>query len=185
MVLKKAAIVAAGAVLIGLAGSTGVVSADPSTPPAPAPHEPSGSPGPPGPPPQAAPPVPPAQAGSPTHAQAAPPGPKTTIDHDGTFTVGTDIVPGVYTSAGPAQGHTCYWKRTNGSDIVDNAMSKKPQVVQIDPTDKTFKTDGCQPWQKNDAASVDPGKSPAEVKTQLDIISAIVGPHGGPQPPKP
>src|SRR5579884_1132744 len=128
MVLKKAAIVAAGAVLIGLAGSTGVVSADPSTPPAPAPHEPSGSPGPPGPPPQ-----------------AAPPGPKTTIDHDGTFTVGTDIVPGVYTSAGPAQGHTCYWKRTNGSDIVDNAMSKKPQVVQIDPTDKTFKTDGCQP----------------------------------------
>jgi hypothetical protein len=168
MVLKKAAIVAAGAVLLGCAGPIGVVSADPSTPPAPAPHEPTGSPGPPGPP-----------------AQAAAPGPKTTIDHDGSFTVGTDIVPGVYTSAGPAQGHTCYWKRTNGSDIVDNAMSKKPQVVQIDPTDKTFKTDGCQPWQKNDAASVDPGKSPAEVKTQMDILNAIVGAHGGAQPPKP
>jgi hypothetical protein len=164
MVLKRTAIV--GAVLLGYAGSTGVVSADPATP-TPAPPAHSGSPAPPGP-----------------HGQAAPPGPKTTIDHDGTFTVGTDIAPGVYTSAGPAQGHTCYWKRTNGSDIVDNALSKKPQVVQIDPTDKTFKTDGCQPWQKNDEATVDPGKSPAEVKTQLDIINALIGPHGGPQPPK-
>lgn len=164
MVLKKAAIVAVGAALLGWAGSTGVVSADPSTP-TPTPSRPPAPPGP--------------------HAQAAPPGPKTTIDHDGTFNVGTDIMPGVYTSAGPAQGHTCYWKRTNGSDIVDNAMSKKPQVVQIDPTDKTFKTDGCQPWQKNDEATVDPGKSPAEVKTQLDIINALIGPHGGSQPPKP
>ncbi|BBY08871.1 hypothetical protein [Mycobacterium noviomagense] len=173
MVLKKAAIVAVGAVILACAGSAGVVSADPSTP-TPAPHDPSGSPALPGPPAQAAPP-----------GQAATSGPKTTIDHDGTFAVGTDIMPGVYTSAGPAQGHTCYWKRTNGSDIVDNAMSKKPQVVQIDPTDKTFKTDGCQPWQKNDAASVDPGKSPAEVKTQMDILNAIVGSHGAAPPPKP
>ncbi|BBU22677.1 lipoprotein [Mycobacterium xenopi] len=120
--------------------------------------------------------------GSPTQT---PPGPKTVIDHDGTFAVGTDILPGTYTSAGPVQGRTCYWKRTNGSDIIDNAMTKKPQVVQIEPTDKAFKTDGCQPWQKNDAATVDPGKSPAEAKVQLDILNGIASQHGADQPPKP
>ncbi|EUA88892.1 putative conserved membrane protein [Mycobacterium ulcerans str. Harvey] len=32
--------------------------------------------------------------------QPAPPALKTTMDHDGTYAVGTDIVPGTYTSAG-------------------------------------------------------------------------------------
>jgi hypothetical protein len=86
---------------------------------------------------------------------APPPEPKTTIDHDGTYSVGTDIVPGTYISAGPVDGGTCYWKRMSslhGNDIIDNAMSSKPQVVQIDPGDKAFTTDGCQPWQRTDAA---------------------------------
>lgn len=51
------------------------------------------------------------------HADPAPPppppGPKTSFG-DGTFTVGTDIVPGVYQSAGPVEGGVCYWKRSNG-----------------------------------------------------------------------
>ncbi|KAA8967068.1 MAG: hypothetical protein F6Q13_06800 [Mycobacterium sp.] len=127
------------------------------------------------------------------HAAAEPPAPapqpKTTIDHDGTYAVGTDIVPGTYSSAGPVNGGTCYWKRV-GSDednktvIIDNAMSKKPQVVQIDPGDKAFKTDGCQPWQKTDTATPDPGKSPAEVKLPLDILNRLAGPPGG-APPAP
>ena len=94
-------------------------------------------------------------------------GPKTTIDHDGVYNVGTDIVPGVYTSAGPVGTGVCYWKRL-GDDAkqpLDNAMSKKPQIVRIDPTDKTFKTDGCQAWQKNDAAVPDPGKSPEQARS--------------------
>jgi len=113
------------------------------------------------------------------------------MDHDGTFAVGTDIAPGTYTSAGPLGNGTCYWKRLgagdDGKQLLDNAMSKKPQVVRIDPTDKTFKTDGCQPWQKNDAASPDPGRSPAEVGMQLDILNALLNPSGGqpPPPPKP
>ncbi|OHU83542.1 hypothetical protein [Mycobacterium talmoniae] len=41
----------------------------------------------------------------------------------------------------------CYWKRLSGDKIVDNAMTKKPQVVQIEPSDTAFKTDHCQPWQ--------------------------------------
>lgn len=84
-----------------------------------------------------------------------PPEPTTTVDHDGTFAVGTDIVPGTYSSAGPAGDGTCYWKRLSGNDIVDNALSKKPQVVRIDPTDTALKTNGCQPWQITDSASAD------------------------------
>ncbi|MGB6209099.1 MAG: hypothetical protein WBF82_19335, partial [Mycobacterium sp.] len=111
----------------------------------------------------------------------------TTIDHDGTFAVGTDIVPGTYTSAGPQGKGVCYWKRVAGDDgkqMVDNAMSKKPQVVRIEPTDKAFKTDGCQPWQKNDAAVPDPGKSPEQAGLPLGILGSLLG-GGAPPPPPP
>jgi hypothetical protein len=163
MTLKSTAIAAAALVVLG-GGAAGVASADP---PAPAP-----SPGPtPGP---------------------VPAGPQTTIDHDGVFAVGTDIVPGTYVSAGPVGTGVCYWKRL-GDDAkqpIDNAMSKKPQIVKIDPTDKTFKTDGCQAWQKDDAAVPDPGKSPADAGLSLGILNTLIG--GGapaapapPPPPKP
>ncbi len=55
-------------------------------------------------------------------------------------------------SAGPVDDGACYWKRVNGGGIVDNALSKKPQIVQIDPTDTAFTTNECQQWQKTDAA---------------------------------
>ncbi len=147
----------AGAALIALSwgAAGGLASADPPAPP-------------------------PAPAPAP-----APAGPKTSIDHDGTFAVGTDIEPGTYTSAGPQDNGVCYWKRVAGDDgkqVVDNAMSKKPQVVRIDPTDKAFKTDGCQPWQKNDAAVPDPGKTPAEAGLPLGILGSLLG---GAPPPKP
>lgn len=120
-----------------------------------------------------------------------PPQPKTTIDHDGTYVVGTDIVPGTYTSAGPVGTGACYWKRLgNGAtnNVIDNAMSKKPQVVQIEAGDKAFKTDGCQPWQLSDTATPDPGKSPADAKLQLGILNGLLGggaPPAAPAPPAP
>jgi hypothetical protein len=133
---------------------------------------------------------PPAPPPSPAPAPAQPgPGAKTTIDHDGTFAVGTDIVPGTYTSAGPVGNGVCYWKRLgagdDGKQLVDNAMSKKPQVVRIEPTDKAFKTDGCQAWQKNDAAVPDPGKSPAEAGIPLNILGSLLGGGAPPPPPAP
>jgi hypothetical protein len=158
---KPAAITAALLILSWGAGA-GLAHADPVVP-APPPGPTGPPPGPPG------------------------PGPKTTMDHDGTFAVGTDITPGIYTSAGPLGDGACYWKRL-GPDVdgkpalVDNAMSKKPQVVRIDPTDTSFKTDGCQPWQKNDAATPDPGKSPAQAGATLDILNSLIG---GPPAPKP
>lgn len=169
MTLKSTATAAAALAVLGWGAAVGVASADPPAPP------PAPAPGPrPGP---------------------APAGPKTTMDHDGVFAVGTDIVPGVYTSAGPVGDGVCYWKRL-GDDAkqpIDNAMSKKPQIVKIDPTDKTFKTDGCQAWQKNDAAVPDPGKSPAEAGLPLGILNSLIGggapaapaPPPPPPPPKP
>jgi hypothetical protein len=154
---KSTAIAAAALMVLGWGAATGPASADPPAP-APAPGPPPGP---------------------------APAGPKTTIDHDGVFTVGTDIVPGIYTSAGPIGNGVCYWKRL-GDDAkqpIDNAMSKKPQVVKIDPTDKTFKTDGCQAWQKNDAAIPDPGKSPADASLPLGILNSLIGGGAPPSPP--
>ena len=158
-------VAAAAFALLGWGVSAGLAGADPPAPP-PAPAPPPG--------------------------QAPAGGPKTTIDHDGVFNVGTDIVPGIYTSAGPIGSGVCYWKRL-GDDAkqpIDNAMSKKPQVVKIEPTDKTFKTDGCQAWQKNDAAVVDPGKSPEQASIGLGILNSLIGGGGGapaasPPPPPP
>jgi hypothetical protein len=95
-----------------------------------------------------------------------PPGPKTTFEGDGTFAVGTDIAPGVYESAGPVGDGACYWKRVNGDELIDNAMTKKPQVVQIDPTDTAFTTNDCQQWQKTDAAPP-PQAAPGDLLGQL------------------
>lgn len=101
----------------------------------------------------------------------APPGPaapagglKTTIDGDGLFIVGKDIAPGTYATAGPVGDKRCYWRRMNNVDphaknnVIDSAMTAKPQVVLIDETDKAFKTSGCQPWLKTDAVA---GQTPA------------------------
>ena len=155
---KSTTVAAAALMVLAWAPAAGLASADP---PAPAPS-PAPKPG------------------------TAPAGPKTTIDHDGVFAVGTDIVPGVYTSAGPVGNGVCYWKRLGDDEKqpIDNAMSKKPQVVRIDPTDKTFKTDGCQAWQKDDSAVPDPGKSPADASLSLGILNSLIG-GGAPPPPPP
>lgn len=110
-------------------------------------------------------------------APPPPPAPKTSFG-DGTYTVGTDIVPGVYQSAGPIEGGVCYWKRANGEGTVANAMTKKPQTVQIDPGDTTFKSSECQEWQKTDAPPP-PQPSPLDV---LGPLTGIIGAGAAPPP---
>jgi hypothetical protein len=117
----------------------------------------------------------------PTPAPA--PGPtKTTIDADGTYAVGKDIQPGVYSSAGPVGDGACYWKRVNGTNIVDNAMTKKAQIIQIDPTDTAFTTSQCQPWQLTDEP-VPPQPGPGDLLGQLAQLAPIIGRNPGPPPP--
>lgn len=99
---------------------------------------------------------------------AEPAQPRTSIEEDGTYTVGPDIVAGTYSTAGPVEGEVCYWKRMSrgdgteeGSEVLENAMTKKPQVVKIDPSDGAFVTSGCQPWQQT--AATDGGGLPPEL----------------------
>jgi hypothetical protein len=115
-----------------------------------------------------------------------PPGPKTTIDGDGTYAVGKDIQPGTYSSAGPVGDGACYWKRTNGNTIVDNALSKKAQIVQIDATDTSFTTNECQTWQLTDAP-VPPQAGPGDLMGALGQLGQIIArnPGGAPPPANP
>ena len=147
----------------GWAASTVVASADPDDTQGPAPGPGSD---------------PPAPAASPS--PGAPPAPgtlKTSMDKDGIYAVGSDIAPGIYSSAGPAGDGACYWKRTGNPDgaLIDNAMSKKPQVVQIDPGDKAFKTSGCQPWQLTPDAVPPSTAPPAGVQGTLGILNSLLG----------
>ena len=118
---------------------------------------------------------------------AADPGP-VPIDHDGTYTVGTQIFPGVYATAGPQPGGVCYWRRIGPADAtVDNALTKQPQVVQIDAGDVAFKTRGCQPWQLTDdqvlPAQNAPWLSQLQLRHSLDVLNGLAGQSGNGQLP--
>jgi hypothetical protein len=112
----------------------------------------------------------------PAPVPAPPPAPKTSIDADGTYAVGTDIAPGVYSSAGPVADGACYWKRVSGDKLVDNALTKKPQVVEIQAGDTSFTTNECQPWQLTNAAPP-PQAGPGDLLGQLGTFlgPAILG----------
>jgi hypothetical protein len=64
---------------------------------------------------------------------------------DGTYIVGTDILPGTYRSSGD---NDCYWERLSGfsgseSDIIANGSNS---IITIKNTDKGFDTSGCGTW---------------------------------------
>lgn len=130
-------------------------------------------------------------AAVPAQAQPAPPSPaptpapaaeglKTTIDADGSYAVGTDIAPGVYQSAGPVDDGACYWKRTAGDELVDNALTKKPAFVEILPTDTTFSTSDCQVWQLSNTPPPPP-PGPGDLLGQLTGLVGSGFFSGGPR----
>ncbi|WP_349270452.1 hypothetical protein MPNTM1_01508 [Mycolicibacterium parafortuitum] len=136
----------------------------------------------PGPTPAPAPAPAPAPEESPSPEGAAEAeGPKTTIEDGGTYAVGTDILPGVWQSAGPIEGGACYWKRTAGEKLVDNALTKKPAFVQIMPTDTSFTTSDCQTWQLTNAP-MPPPPSPASLLGELTKAIGSGMFSGGPPP---
>ncbi|MCV7282070.1 hypothetical protein H7J88_20785 [Mycolicibacterium flavescens] len=102
----------------------------------------------------------------PSPAPEPPPAPKTSIDADGTYKVGVDIVPGTYASAGPIPDGACYWKRSGPDKLLDNALTKKPQVVRIEPGDVSFTTNDCQPWSLTNQAPPPKG-APGDLLGQL------------------
>lgn len=118
---------------------------------------------------------------------SADPGP-VPIDHDGTYTVGSQIQPGVYATAGPQPGGVCYWRRIGvGDATIDNALTKQPQVVVVDATDVAFKTRGCQPWQLTEdqipPAQNAPWLSQLQLRRDLDVLNGLAGQSGNGQLP--
>ena len=129
---------------------------------------------------------------APTTPPNTPP-PLTSLDHDGVYVVGKDILPGVYATDGPNGNHGCYWRRMNAIDpkvpnnVIDSAMSKKPQVVLIDPNDKAFKTSGCRPWHVTDAPPDSTGPSPnlsPQARITMDLLNGL-GNRAAPAPAAP
>lgn len=125
---------------------------------------------------------------APTHAPAPAAGPPVVAD-DGLYSVGTAILPGVYASAGPADGGTCYWRRIGADDVtLDNALTKQPQVVVIEATDVAFKTRGCQPWQPSDGAAptaqTPPWLGQLQLRHSLDVLNGLAGQSGNGQLPQ-
>lgn len=124
---------------------------------------------------------------TPDPAPPPPPAPKSSIDADGTFAVNTDIVPGNYSSAGPVGDGACYWRRMDAEGTtLDNAITKKPQIVSIAPGDASFRTSGCQPWQLTDQApdaQMPPALAGLKMQGYLAMINGMAA-MAGPVPEK-
>lgn len=117
---------------------------------------------------------------------ASEPAPKTTIEANGTYTVGVDIQPGTYTSGGPVDDGACYWKRVSGEKMVDNALTKKSQTVRIEPTDTTFTTNDCQSWVLAACGTAcPPPPPPPGPMSMLGQLGAFLGPKQFTGPPTP
>ncbi|MCV7228442.1 hypothetical protein [Mycolicibacterium komossense] len=173
MGLKKAAckvsFVGATVLVAAWTAASGMAVADPTTP-------------------DPAPPAPVGPAPGPTPSGSAPAAPATSISTDGTFTVGTDIAPGTYSTAGPVGDGACYWKRMSNAasdNIIDNALTKKPQIVQIEATDAKFKTSGCQPWTLTDQAPPSTGPTGLLGQLQLGAIMGDLNNRAAQAPPAP
>ena len=80
--------------------------------------------------------------------------PKTTMETDGTYRVGTDIVPGTYRRRvlAPTRNRLLLGEvgQSDPGHIINNHISSDPQVVTIQSSDTAFVTRSCQPWQKTD-----------------------------------
>lgn len=165
MTSKTSIVAAAALAVVGWGASTSVAMAKPT----PAPITPA----------------------APTTAPNTPPA-LNTMEHDGVYAVGKDILPGTYATAGPIDNkHRCYWRRMNALDpsvpnnVIDSAMTSKPQVVLIDPNDKAFKTSGCQPWHVTDAAPDSTGPSPnlsPQARLTMDLLNNLGNHAAGPAP---
>lgn len=74
-----------------------------------------------------------------------------TIDGDGEWLVGKQIMPGVYRSDAGAK---CYWERLSGLsgsyvDLLANGGYRRgPQLVEVKLTDFVFTSQGCKQWVK-------------------------------------
>jgi len=94
---------------------------------------------------------------------------------DGTYQVGSDVVPGTYRSE---EATLCYWARLSGfggelEDILANG-NQGPEIVTIAEGDAGFETQGCGTWRPLEDTL------PGEPATNFDDGTVQVGTHIAP-----
>ncbi len=80
---------------------------------------------------------------------SAPAAPASTIS-EGHWAVGTQILPGTYTTDG-TDFDFCYWERSTGflhddTEIIINDITMEATTVTIEPSDVRFVSSGCGTW---------------------------------------
>ena len=169
-------VLACAAVVVALGcglNGPGIATADPGDPSVPSPEPSAGS-----------------SPGTPTGTS---PGPSAGLSpahliQNGTFAVGTEIAPGVYASAGPVEGETCYWRRIGADNVtLNNALTSQPQLIAIEATDVAFKTRGCQPWQLTQDGippeEIPPWLAQLRLRHELNVLNGLAGASGHGQLP--
>ncbi|POX65387.1 hypothetical protein C3492_02000 [Streptomyces sp. Ru62] len=79
---------------------------------------------------------------------------KAAFEGDGEYQVGTDVKPGTYRTTGNDDG-MCYWERAkDASGELDSLLANDnvsgTSYVTVKPTDKLFKSSGCEDWEAVD-----------------------------------
>lgn len=100
----------------------------------------------------------------PALASADPAHPVPFMDHDGTYRVGKDILPGLYLTRGANDGQVCVWSRLSSvgggdaTNVIDHGQTFGAQYALIAPTDAVFESRGCQAWSigSRPATPIDP-----------------------------
>ena len=69
---------------------------------------------------------------------------------DGVYLVGTEVAPGTYRAASPAD---CYWERRSGlsgefSDVITNGLGASDATVTIRASDVAFSSSRCGTWSR-------------------------------------
>ncbi|MEU0740977.1 hypothetical protein [Streptomyces sp. NPDC006134] len=94
------------------------------------------------------------QSGGEKDAGQAAAGQEAAFEGDGDFQVGTDVKPGTYRTTGNTDG-MCYWERAkDASGELDSLLANDnvsgTGYVTVKPTDKLFKSSGCNDWEAVD-----------------------------------
>lgn len=91
---------------------------------------------------------PPTAASDGVVANVSVPGRVVTSFADGTWQIGVDVAPGVYTTAGGPTCHHAVRRTRSGGDLVSRAGSPGRGTVVLVEADGWFETSGCPAWRR-------------------------------------
>ncbi|MFG2882464.1 hypothetical protein ACGFYV_09105 [Streptomyces sp. NPDC048297] len=99
---------------------------------------------------------------------------------DGDFSVGSDVKPGTYSTTGNTDD-MCYWERAKDASGETDSLLANDNVtgtsyVTIKPTDKLFKSSGCEDWEAVDPKAKGAPASSMSGKGGMFKVGADIAP---------